>query len=237
MAEPSNKSIIDKFLDEYLVEGVPSPGVVGTTLDQMQKLTGKEAGALYDSWMKDIYVPMNFNPYSEFKGKGETPRQSGQHELLHFLDDLYAPDINPQEVSRGTSPAQWGTDELNNQLNWANINKMIGSMPFRQAQDLANTVTTDSGRNQEILTYMLDSGTKGFATGTGALTNTVHNILKSKEPQFDIKNIVSFMGDREKVFDMFDKVTENKMTEEGKGHFRSRKDIKVQDKWGSSVIN
>ena len=237
MANPSNKSIIDKFLDQYLMEGVKRPYVHQATKEEMRGLSGRDAGAMYDHYFDDLYFDTEFDP------NVQKQREYGQHEILHYLDDIHVPDVDPRLGTKAYEPwaqniqSTHATDEFDDQLNWDNINKMISSMPFRQAQDLADTVSSDPHRSQEILTYMTEPDTKGWATGTAAVTNTVHDILGDDESEFDVTNLVSFISDREKVFDMFDKVTEDKMTEEGKGYFRDREDIKVQKKWGSSVIN
>mgnify|MGYP003117810864 CR=1 FL=1 len=208
MAKPSNKSIIDKFLDQYLMKGVKRPYIHQATKEDMKTMSGREAGAMYDHYFDDIHVP-DVDPRLGTK----------EHMFNPYVESTHA------------------TEEFDDQLNWDNINKMISSMPFKQAQDLADTVSSDPHRSQEILTYMADPGSHGWATGTASVTNTVHDILGDDESEFDVTNLVSFISDREKVFDMFDKVTEDKMTEEGKGYFRDREDIKVQKKWGSSVIN
>ena len=54
MAQPSNQSIIDKFLSEYLVEGVEKPKVLQASQKQMKGWTGSDVGALYDSYYKDL---------------------------------------------------------------------------------------------------------------------------------------------------------------------------------------
>ena len=236
MAKRSNKSIIDKFLDQYLMKGVKRPYVHQATREDMKTLSGRDAGAMYDHYFDDLFFDTEFDP------NVQEQRDYGQHEILHYLDDIYVPDVDPrlgtkEHMFNPYVQSTHATEEFDDQLNWDNINKMISSMPFKGIQDFADTVSSDPHRSQEILTYMAEPGTKGFATGTGAVTNTVHDILGDDESEFDVTNLVSFISDREKVFDMFDKVTEGKMTEEGKGYFRDREDIKVQKKWGSSVIN
>tara|TARA_R100000808_G_C2140143_1_gene147965 strand:+ start:1168 stop:1881 length:714 start_codon:yes stop_codon:yes gene_type:complete len=237
VAKRRNKSIIDEFLDQYLMKGVKRPYVHQMTKEKMKELSNREAGAMYDHYYDDLFFDTEFDPNIQEQ------RDYGQHEILHYLDDIYVPDVDPRLGTKAFEPwahileSTHATDEFDDQLNWDNINKMISSMPFKGIQDFADTVSSDPHRSQEILTYMAEPGTKGFAMGTGAVTNTVHDILGDDESEFDVTNLVSFISDRENVFDMFDKVTEGKMTEEGKGYFRDREDIKVQKKWGSSVIN